>query len=238
MDTLANFGSAITLKERVYRVLKTEILLGRLKPGERLNILDLSTKMNLSGAPVREALSMLSRDGLVELEPHKRPVVAVGTMEDFRISTELRKMLEPYATKLSVKKIPQEKIDGIRKQLQAVLDDPTDLSTYVESDLAVHELLHSYAGSKILSDTLSNIKTYSMRYRYLVEKISGEKEDAKALSNSIIVSTKEHMAIIDALDSRDGQKAYNTVLSHLNSYTKRNKLTTAGRAKAKAVDRK
>jgi len=231
MDTLDNFGSSTTLKERVYRVLKTEILLGRLRPGERLNILDLSTKMNISGAPVREALSMLSRDGLVELEPHKRPVVAVGSIEDFKISTELRKMLEPYATKLSVKKIPQEKIDEVRKQLQGILDNPTDLSTYVESDLAVHELLHSFAGSKILSDTLSNIKTYSMRYRYLVEKISGEKEDEKALSESILISTKEHMAIVDALDSRDGQKAYNSVLSHLNSYTKRNKLNSGAKVK-------
>jgi DNA-binding GntR family transcriptional regulator len=233
MDTLDNFGSSITLKERVYRVLKTEIILGRLKPGERLNILDLSTKLNISGAPVREALSMLSRDGLVELEPHKRPVVAVGSIEDFKISAELRKMLEPYATKLSVKKIPQEKIDEVRKQLQRVIDNPTDLPTYVESDMAVHELLHSFAGSKILSDTLSNIKTYTMRYRYLVEKIPGEAEDLKALAESIIISTKEHMAIIDALDTRDAQKAYDAVLSHLNSYIKRNKLTSTGKTKGK-----
>ena len=48
-----------TVKDRVYEILKREIVLGKLKPGEPINIAVLSTKLNISSAPLREALNML-----------------------------------------------------------------------------------------------------------------------------------------------------------------------------------
>lgn len=223
MDSLENFGSAITLKERVYQVLKREIILGKVKPGERLNILDLSNKMNISGAPVREALTMLSKDGLVELEPHKRPVVAGGSPEDYEVSIDLRKMLEPYAARISVQNIPQSAIERVRRQLLDVLENPTDLGAYVDSDMAVHELFHTYAGSKVLSDTLNSIKAYTMRYRYIIEKHPDETQDNQTLRQAITLSTQEHLSVLQALESRDPERAYEAVMRHLDAYAQRNR---------------
>lgn len=223
MDTLENFGSALTLKDRVYQTIKYEIILGRLKAGQRLNILDLANQMNISCAPVREALNMLNRDGLVDLTPYKQPTVAVGDLTDYRISIDLRMMLEPYAARLSVKNIPQERIDLIRAQLEAVLAGPNDMGAYVESDIAVHELLHNYAGSKVLSDTINNLKVYTMRFRYLGEQ-NVDEQDPRALSAWITTSTREHLMMIDALDSHDPDRAYQAVMDHLRSYAARNNL--------------
>ncbi len=221
MDTFENFGSTVLIKDRVYNALKSEILLGNFKPGERLNILAIANKMNISSAPIREALNMLSKDGLVDLVAHKQAVVAVGELSDFLISVDIRKMLEPYAAKISVSNIPQDKIDAVRLQLNKVLDNPSDIVAYVESDMAVHELLHSYAGSKFLSEILTKVKSYTMRFRYLVEKT--EKIASASEASTIIISTHEHLSIINALDSRDPELAYSVVLQHIEHYSERNK---------------
>lgn len=221
MDTFENFGSAVLIKDRVYNALKSEIILGHFKPGERLNILGIANKMNISSAPIREALNMLSKDGLVDLVAHKQAVVAAGGSDEYNISVDIRKMLEPYAAKISVSNIPQDRIDTVRSKLNKVLEDPSDVVAYVESDMAVHELLHSYAGSKFLSEILTMVKTYTMRFRYIVEKTE-EAAPAREAS-TIIVSTHEHLGILDALNSRDPERAYSTVLQHIEHYSERNK---------------
>jgi len=221
MDTFENFGSTILIKDRVYNALKTEIILGHFKPGERLNILGIANKMNISSAPIREALNMLSKDGLVDLMPHKQAIVAVGGADEYDISVDIRKMLEPYAAKISTPLIPQNKISEVRAQLDLVLKDPSNVAAYVESDMAVHELLHAYAGSKFLSEILTMVKTYTMRFRYIVEKT--EEAIPHREPSAIIVSTHEHLGILDALESRDPERAYSAVLQHIEHYSERNK---------------
>ena len=79
-----------TVKDRVYEILKREIVLGKLKPGEPINIAVLSTKLNISSAPLREALNMLSRDGLVTLNPRKHAAVSEIDEGDMVITMHLR----------------------------------------------------------------------------------------------------------------------------------------------------
>ena len=221
MPEFENFGDSLLLRDRVYQAIKKEIMLGNLSPGERLNILDLANKMNISCAPVREALNMLSKDGLVELSPHRRPMVASGSKEDYLVAWELRRMLEPYAARYSINIIPQKKIDEVRVQLERLLKSPTDLIAYTEADMAVHELLHIYSGSKILSSTLTAVKTYSMRFRYMFS--NEHLNDPRALKEHIEQSTREHLGILDALSARDGDLAFRTVLQHIDNYAVRNR---------------
>jgi DNA-binding GntR family transcriptional regulator len=165
---------------------------------------------------------MLSKDGLVDLLPHKQAVVAVGGEDEYKISVDIRKLLEPYAAKISTPLIPQDKIDAVRAKLNSVLDDPSDVSAYVESDMAVHELLHTYAGSKFLSEILTMVKTYTMRFRYIAEKTGDVASYNQA--SAIIIPTHEHLSIIEALDSRDPEKVYSAVLHHIERYSERNKM--------------
>ena len=220
MVEFENFGDALLLRDRVYNALKTNIIMGNIPAGQKLNIVDLANQMNISCAPVREALNLLNKDGLVELTPHKRPVVAEGNKEEYLLALELRRMLEPFAARYSINMIPSEKISQMKVQLIDLLNAPTSLVAYTDSDLAVHELLHCYSGSKILSNTLAAVKTYSMRFRYLFKE--DQFSDPLLLRNHIETSTKEHLRILDALESRDGDLAYDVVLAHINNYDVRN----------------
>lgn len=68
--------------------LRTAILDGSLKPGERLHDADLTRWLSVSRTPVREALSRLDREGLIEMEPNRatrvalpRPSAAIGALQ-------------------------------------------------------------------------------------------------------------------------------------------------------------
>lgn len=220
MENFKSLRNTLLIKDRVYNILKEEIILGNLKPGKRLNIIEIANKMNISSAPIREALNILSKDGLVDLMPHKSAVVAIGDLEDYRISADIRKLLEPYAAKISTKNIPKESINGVRQQLKNVLESPSDIVSYIESDLALHELLHIYAGSKFLSEMLIMVKTFTMRFRYLIEKTDGR---FNRESPEITIATLEHIKILDAIESRDPEYVYSVVLDHIVHYSERNK---------------
>jgi len=63
------------IKEQIYHIIKNRILNMEYEPGKRLSIMSISRELNVSNSPVREAISMLERDGLVETYPNAGPSV-------------------------------------------------------------------------------------------------------------------------------------------------------------------
>ncbi|MEG1773683.1 MAG: GntR family transcriptional regulator [Oscillospiraceae bacterium] len=61
IESTYDLGNTMLLKDRVYQALKNDIILGKFKAGEQLNMLELCGRMNISSAPLREALSMLGQ---------------------------------------------------------------------------------------------------------------------------------------------------------------------------------
>ena len=216
MNPYSDVASNMLLKDRVYNTLKNEIILGHLKPGQVLNIYELSAKMNISGAPVREALSMLGKDGFVSLAPRRSATVASATLRDWEVVAEMRLLLEPFAVKISTPDIPQSEIDNLRQRFSYLLTHPEDVYTHLEADRDLHRLLHAHAGSLFLSETLATLKEHSARARYF----SSNSDDA-IKQETILASTKEHLAILDAIDSRDPDKAAEMVRIHLSQYMHR-----------------
>lgn len=64
-----------SIKDQVYEILRSKILSGEMKLGEKLNIAAISSELHVSNTPVREALSMLEKDGLVEMSHNTGPSV-------------------------------------------------------------------------------------------------------------------------------------------------------------------
>lgn len=213
MTTQLDIGDILLLKDRVYNTIKTQIILGKYKPGDKLNIVDIAGRMNISCAPVREALSMLSKDGLVSLPPHKKPFVTEPNVDDWAVSMEIRQLLEPYVARLSAEKVPQEDIDEVRAKQMRVLDDPDDMAAYVDSDMALHRLLYEYADSELISEILGMVKTSTLRVRYAIERALEEAPEKRREVR--LASTHEHIAILDAIESREPQLAYDAVHRHI-----------------------
>src|SRR5215470_19376014 len=69
------------------------IIEGRLKPGDDLNSVDLAKRFSVSRTPVREALFVLSREGLVDWSPRRRPRVSTLNIKNVREIYHLRAVL-------------------------------------------------------------------------------------------------------------------------------------------------
>ena len=63
------------IRDQIYDIIKKNIIEGKYEPGNRLSITALSKELNVSNSPVREALSMLNRDGIIDVYPNSGPSV-------------------------------------------------------------------------------------------------------------------------------------------------------------------
>ena len=221
MDSI-NLGESASLKNRTYELLKREILSNNFKPGDKLNISELASKLNISYSPVREALNLLCKEGLVELPPHKQAVIASYNMKDLKITIQLREMLEPYAASLSANLVPKEKLEEVKAMMHNVLKHPDNYQKYMDSDICLHQMFHEYIGSKTLSDILESLKYYNMRYRYINE--NSEKKSKREMITNI---TMEHLEIIKAFEERDVEKIARAVKNHIVSYAKRSEISVS-----------
>lgn len=207
------------LKHKIYKEIKDDIIFGRLHSGEPLILQKICAEKNVSSAPVREALNLLSKEGLVDLSPYKRATVSHLELQDIDAILFMRCAIEPYAARLSVGHIPQQEIDDMRVQLQEVADHPSDAELYVASDLALHELLHAHCGSPLLSEIISNLKDKTIRLRYTSEHFSraqdGDLENQKQVTRIV---TREHLEILSAFETGNSELVYNRVLQHITNY--------------------
>src|SRR5210317_1856073 len=74
----------------VYQLLRTNLLCGRISPGNALTIRGLAQLLNLSPMPVREALHRLACEGAIEVKDNRRVIVPVMTAEKFSELCQLR----------------------------------------------------------------------------------------------------------------------------------------------------
>lgn len=203
-----NLSETPSLKQLVYDHLLRQIVSGDLPPNTRLMEADISKAMNVSRAPIREALNMLERDGFTKIIPHKGSVVAEVTMQNVYEIWEIRCVLEPYVAKASCNLIPKKRLQAIRHTLTKLEAHPDRFDEYIESDYAVHNILYEYHTNEYLKNILEKLKAHSVRMRWITER-------QRKSPSMCLVSIKEHQSIIDALLAGEPDQVYNAVYTHL-----------------------
>ena len=115
-----NLGSKPSLKQLVYENLQNMIVQGKLEPGEKLIEDDLAQAMHISRAPIREAISMLERDGFVRIIPRKGAIVAEVSEKDAMDIWKCRLALEPFAAREAMPHIPTEELEAALKRISKI----------------------------------------------------------------------------------------------------------------------
>jgi DNA-binding GntR family transcriptional regulator len=110
--------SVPTIVEAVVRQLRRVILSGEIKPGGRLIEERLTERFNVSRPPLREALRILQRDGIVQSLPRRGFIVVPITAEDVREIYSLRMALERLAVELGIPVADESLLQPMREALE------------------------------------------------------------------------------------------------------------------------
>lgn len=191
---------------RAYRTLRSMIVRGVLKPGEKLKIEALSKRLETGSAPIREALSLLTSDSLVERLDQRGFRTAGISAENFGEILKLRCVLEDLALRESITHSTQDWEEA------AVLTHhrmQRAQSKKAESFEDLHKVFHmsllSNAPSPILLQICSRLYDLNIRYRYLAgNALSYQQRDVPA----------EHAGILAAAIARDADTASERLLTH------------------------
>ena len=91
------------LKEAVYQRLKESIIRGEISPGSKLVETQISQKLGVSRTPLREAISRLGQEGLLEVVPRHGTFVRKQSVNEILESLEIREALEGLAARLAAR---------------------------------------------------------------------------------------------------------------------------------------
>jgi DNA-binding GntR family transcriptional regulator len=149
------------LREKIHGVLRRWILDGTLKPGERIVELSISRRLQVSRAPLREALWLLAHEGLVRIHPHKGAYVTRLSEEDIREIFEIRELLETRAALKAARRLDRAGEKRLKEAYLALkaAGDAKDITAFSAADLGFHRVLWSLSGSRHLEEVLGEIST-------------------------------------------------------------------------------
>lgn len=206
---MGNQTTKKSLSNIVYEDLKTKILNNDLLPGNKLIEIDIAKDLNVSRTPVREALSKLSKENLVESHPRKSYIVSKFSLKDARELYDVRAALEP----LAVKEICDEGITKRTEDLELIAlemqsnlkqkDITSTKANVIDWNLKLIELTKN----KFLREMLSFIN--SKLYRF-ASFIVNDEENLFEICSSIKV-------ILDNIKAQNCKSAYNSSLKYVSS---------------------
>lgn len=197
---------------RAYEIaarLEAEIIAGERKPRERLIELELAKAFGVSRAPVREALRMLEREGLVSNGPRGVQVAAITSQEvtdTFEILAHLEELYTSQAAP-HIKPSGVERMRGILGDMSRAVE-VNDVHRYYDLNLQFHQVIRDACPNRRLIQLLESLGKQTLRYRHL----------AMSLPGRLPVSLEEHRGILDALVQGDAAAGRQARLSAERAY--------------------
>lgn len=199
-----------TLADDVFEQLRSAIVKGELPPGSKINEPQLANRYGISRGPLREAIRRLEGCKLVEIKPNSGArVVSLNKTQAIEIY-EIRESLEGLACRLAASRATAGDCERLRKLLaqheQQIRDE--DWTQYVqkEGDWDFHYQLVELSGNKRLFDLLCGELYHLLRlFRHQTGTAPSRPEQA----------FREHHAIVDALEAKDGELAELLMRRHI-----------------------
>lgn len=190
------------MKNKIYKILKEEIVTLHLAPGEPLLEEKLAKRFKVSRTPIREVLNKLNHEGLVELIPQKGAFVARIGFTDVRELFQIREALEGLTAKISASRFTKEELDEFESAL-----DTENLDKAEEVGRKLHQTILEKAGNKRISSLMDVLRNQIERMYFLAKNLPGREKR----------SSEEHKEILQALRMRNGELAEEVMRKHIVS---------------------
>lgn len=187
----------INLREQVVEQIRDAIIEGRLRPNDHIIETELTAQFGVSRTPVREALILLEREGLIVLEPHRGAFVRTFTEQDVSDVFSMRTTLENFAGEQIIGRLTEDDFANLRRavadQLRWIEEGKVDKVRQI--DMAFHRYLVLRSEHPLLIRSWQEIVAQVAALLNLrAEAISGFDE------HEVL---KDHEAILQALADGD-----------------------------------
>lgn len=207
------FDPGRTLAVEAYHQLRSDIIDGILKPGEKLRAEHLKDKYNVGAATLREALALLTADALVVSRHQRGFRVAPMSVDDFRDITETRAIMEAQSIRLAIRQGDDEWEANLSAAFHRLSRAEERLAkgeapdAYWEAcNKKFHEALNAGSQSRWTRHFLAILYRQSERYRHLAFTNSPDRD-----------VHQEHLAIFEAVMKRDEDAAAALIENHVRA---------------------
>ncbi|MBW2367934.1 MAG: GntR family transcriptional regulator [Deltaproteobacteria bacterium] len=196
-----------SLMEAITNNLRNAIVEGKLHPGQQIKEVDLQEAMNVSRAPVREALLKLEGQGLVEIVPRRGTFVRSMTPRFIQEIFTMRAWLEGLAARLSVKNLTDEDFKKFKTTLKdmARLAKEKNFKDFFFRHWDFHMIFTEKSNNRMLIDQIEVLRRQSLWHSYSITFF--EKNYAATL--------KTHAKMVEIFKSGNEDEAENLIRSHI-----------------------
>ncbi|AJY74143.1 GntR family transcriptional regulator [Paenibacillus beijingensis] len=199
-----------TLRNQIYQDIKDAVIGGQLKPGQRLREQDLSNDMGVSRGPIREAILLLEREGLLVTQTHRETTVAQVEKEEVDgLLNPLRLLLESFCIQKIISLLSDEHFSDLDNILNDLIDacKNQDLGKVVKKDLQFHEYLVSLTEEPYLISLWSGVSSRIV-FHFMNNSQIHQQNDF-----SLFIS--EHVQLLNAIKTKDWSNIEPVLRKHI-----------------------
>ena len=202
----AKSKKASSLTERIYRLLKADILTCSLAPGQEVSEAEISERFAVSKTPVREALAMLRSEGFVRIFPRRGYQVVPITFGDMNELFDIRTILEVGAAELACVRITDAELKQLERRARVIYDQnaQTGLKRFIQANSEFHLAIAKASGNERLHKILNRQLDEVERFFYLGARLRDVSDETK----------NNHHVIVQALAKRDPTVARQVMIRH------------------------
>ena len=212
MALLDRAEAAEAVGEEAYRRIRTDIVFGRLRPGQKLKLDGLKEDYGVSISTLRELLNRLATERLVLAEGRRGFEVAPVSVTELNELAELRQLLESHAMQASFANADVEwegrivsahhKLASTERLMQSGIGEVEQWKRY---DGEFHQALISNCGSRTLMETHALVFDRYFRYQMIAFQYRGEEPCV------------QHKSLLESALNRDAAAAKATLSAHINN---------------------
>ena len=207
---MENFKVPGTIREAIYQYLKEAILSGDLKPDQRLQEKEISSRFKVSSTPVREAFLKLAAEGYLLINTRREVVVRTNTLADVRDLYEIVRILDLYAVKKYVHCFSEKEIRELKAMTESLAryHEKRNGHAYLQQNLKIRDKIwqacHNKVLYKMLVDLMEKISIYRMH------------SDFAPFSDPLVLekSFSDHLNLLKGIENKDITLLEKVISSH------------------------
>ncbi len=218
-------GETETIRKKVHKHLREQILSGEIGPNERLVETKIAKEIGTSRTPVREALHSLEQEGLIESIPRIGYKVKVISDHEAIEIWEIRSAIETLAITWAYENAREKLITELKKNI--ALSEKSigreELRHFVDLDAQFHETIARLSGGKRLLELAQSLRRHALHYR--IRSIN--------LPGTALRAIDGHKKILQAIEEKNREALTLAIREHLEQ-SKRDTLRYAFRDEEKS----